>query len=62
METIITKEEFKDRAKKIYDRNNGYAGETGHMEIDNLMEECLRSLGYEEGLNIIYSMSGIWYA
>lgn len=58
----MTKEEFKERAKEIYDRNNGYAGETGHMEIDSLMEECLRGLGYEEGLDIIDEMSGIWYS
>lgn len=58
----MTKKEFKERAKEIYDRNNGYAGETGHMEIDSLMEECLRDLGYEEGLDIIDKMSGFWYA
>ena len=58
----MTKEEFKERAQKIYDENEGYAGESGHIAVDRLMKECLESLGYEEGLNILYSMSDFWYA
>lgn len=58
----MTKEEFKEKAQKLYEKNSGYAGERGHMEVDELMEECLRSLGYDEGINILYRMSGFYYA
>lgn len=55
-------EKFTKQAKRIYYKYKGFAGEEGHMDRDNLMEECLRSLGYEEGLNILNSMSGFWYS
>lgn len=55
-------DEFKKKAQEIYDNNKGYAGEEGHYEIDNLMKECLRSLGYGEGVDILFSMWPIWYA
>lgn len=58
----MTKEEFKERAKAIYDECKGFAGEEGHIDVDRLMEECLRDLGYEEGLDIIDKMTGFWYA
>ncbi len=58
----MTPEEFKKDAQEIYDRNKGYAGVEGHMQMDDLMEYCLRSLGYGEGIDILFSMSGIWYA
>lgn len=58
----MTKEEFKERAQKIYDEYEGFAGRAGHIAIDRLMEECLKSLGYEEGLEILNRMSKIWYA
>lgn len=58
----MTKEEFKERAQKIFDENEGFAGESGHMQVDRLMEECLRSLGYGEGIDIMNKMSDFWYA
>lgn len=58
----MTKEEFKKRAKVIYNLYNGKAGEEGHMEIDSLMYDCLKELGYNEGLDILFSMDYIWYA
>ena len=58
----MTVEEFKKRAQEIYDENEGYAGEDGHIQVDQLMEECLRSLGYEEGIDIMNKMSNFWYA
>lgn len=58
----MTKEEFKKKAQEIYDRNEGYAGEEGHIETDRLMAECLKSLGYEEGIDILYNMTDFWYA
>jgi hypothetical protein len=58
----MTKEEFKERAQKIFDENEGYAGEDGHMQVDRLMEECLRSLGYGEGIDIMNKMSNFWYS
>lgn len=57
----MTKEEFKERAQKIFDENKGFAGEDGHIQVDSLMEECLRSLGYGEGIDIMNEMSGFWY-
>ena len=58
----MTVEEFKKRAQEIYDENEGYAGEDGHIQVDRLMEECLRSLGYGEGIDIMNKMSNFWYA
>lgn len=58
----MTVEEFKKRAQEIYDENEGYAGEDGHIQVDLLMEECLRSLGYGEGIDIMNKMSNFWYA
>lgn len=58
----MTPEEFKAKAQEIYDKYEGEADEGGHMERDNLMSECLESLGYEEGIEILYSMSRIWYS
>lgn len=58
----MTPEEFYEKAKQIYDKNEGYAGESGHMDADRLMEECLISLGYEKGIDVLMSMSNFWYA
>lgn len=58
----MTPEEFKKLAQEIYNRNKGYAGEEGHIERDRLMMDCLRSLGYDEGVDILWSMDAIWYA
>lgn len=58
----MTPEEFKQKAQEIYDAQNGYAGEDGHIERDYLMAECLRSLGYNEGVDIIFSMHHVWYS
>lgn len=55
----MTQKEFKEKAQEIFDKNEGYAGESGHMEIDGLMQECLRSLGYGEGIDILFSMNNI---
>lgn len=58
----MTVEEFKKKAQEIYDENEGYAGEDGHIQVDQLMEECLRSLGYGEGIDTMNKMSNFWYA
>lgn len=58
----MSPEEFKQRAREICDERNGYAGEMGHREIDMLLDECLESLGYGEGLEILNSMSGFYYS
>ena len=58
----MTAEEFKKRAQEIYDENEGYAEEDGHIQVDLLMEECLRSLRYGEGIDIMNKMSNFWYA
>ena len=51
--------EFYQEAKKLYDKHKGSAGEFGHMEIDELMENCLRSLGYDKGMNVLSSMTDV---
>lgn len=58
----MTPEEFTKKAKEIYNKYKGYAGEEGHIDIDDLMIECLESLGYKDGCDILLSMSDIWYA
>lgn len=58
----MTVEEFATKAKQLYNDCDGFAGEEGHIAADRLMEECLESLGYGEGIKILNSMSGYWYA
>lgn len=58
----MTPKEFKIKAQELYDKYHGEAGEGGHIEIDDLLTDCLTSLGYEEGLEILWSMDDVWYA
>lgn len=58
----MSKDDFARRAQEIYDRYNGEAGEEGHMDMDDLMAEALRELGYDEGMNILSRMHSVWYA
>ena len=61
MTEIMTPKDFKEKAQEIFDKHEGWAGDDGHQDIDRLMRECLRSLGYGEGINILFSMDSIWY-
>ena len=54
----MTPAEFKAKAQELYDKHKGWAGEEGHMDVDDLLTECLNSLGYKEGTDILWSMSG----
>ena len=54
MTEIITPKEFKEKAQEIFDKHEGWAGDDGHQDIDRLMQECLRSLGYGEGIDILF--------
>lgn len=58
----MTPAEFKAKAHELYDKHKGWAGEEGHIDVDNLLTECLDSLGYQEGTDILWSMSDFWYA
>ena len=58
----MTPEEFKNKAQELYDKHKGFAGEEGHMDVDALLTECLISLGYKEGTDILWSMQYFWYA
>lgn len=60
---MITPEEFVQLAQELYDKNSGYAGEQGHMEMDDLISDVLCSIdpSYQKGLDILYKMGGIWY-
>lgn len=55
-------DEFKAKAQELYDKCEGYAGEEGHIEMDSLLIDCLDSLGYSEGIEILRHMNGIWYS
>lgn len=58
----MTPAEFKAKAQELYNKHKGFAGEEGHMDVDGLLTECLNSLGYQEGTDILWSMNGFWYA
>ena len=58
----MTPKEFKNRAQELYDKHKGFAGEEGHIDVDALLTECLISLGYKEGTDILWSMQDFWYA
>lgn len=58
----MTPAEFKAKAQELYDKHKGWAGKEGHIDVDNLLTECLDSLGYQEGTDILWSMSDFWYA
>lgn len=49
----MTPAEFKERMQKIKDQLS-YDDESVHGEMDHLLVECLRSLGYGEGCDIWY--------
>ena len=49
----MTPEEFKAKTQELYNKNKGCAGEEGHMDVDDLLTECLNSLGYQEGTDIL---------
>lgn len=60
----MTPESFETKMKETYDKYNmkdGNAGEEGHMEMDAILVETLRSLGYDKGCDIYESVS-MWYA
>ncbi len=61
-EMNMTPEEFKIAAQKIYDSCRGNAGEDEHYAMDELMAHCLGSLGYGEGVEILFSMNSIGYS
>ena len=58
----MTPEECKNKAQELYDKHKGFAGEDGHIDVDALLTECLISLGYKEGTDILWSMQDFWYA
>lgn len=57
---IITPDEFRDRMYEIKEKNDGYP-ETMHIEMDELMCEMLKSLGYEGGVKI-FEKQEKWYS
>ena len=58
----MTPKEFAEKAKEIYNKHKGYAGEEGHIDVDALLTECLISLGYKEGTDILWSMRCFWWS
>lgn len=55
---------FVQLAQELYDKNSGYAGGSGHMEMDALISNVLCSIdpAYQKGIDILYNMDDIWYA
>ena len=63
---IMTPEEFAKKMKKIsdnlkYQNDVYYDEEDAHMQMDDLMSDLLRQLGYGEGIDIFDNTSK-WYA
>lgn len=63
---IMTPEEFAKKMKKIsdnlkYQNDAYYDEEDAHMQMDDLMSDLLRQLGYGEGIDIFDNTSK-WYA
>lgn len=54
-------EEFKEECQKLYDRWFGLAGAGSYVEIEHLMKETLKSLGYEDGIYILDKFHQVWY-
>jgi hypothetical protein len=59
-QSCLSPDEFKQRIAAI---NNGgvYDPEEAHQEVDSLMAETLRGLGYGDGIDISDEMQ-FWYA
>ena len=60
----MSPQEFETKMQALYDKHHmssGDSGELGHMEMDELLIECLQSLGYNEGCEI-YNKVTKWYA
>ena len=55
---------FNEYAKHFVEQNNNIAGETGHIEMDNIIDETLASLhpAFTEGIKLLRSMGYIWYS
>ena len=56
----MTPEEFRQAVEKALEKEDEDV-ERSHISTDELMEECLRSLGYGEGIDLI-EKSRRWYA
>ena len=62
----MTPEEFAKKMKKISDnlkyQNDAYHDEeVAHMQMDDLMSDLLRQLGYGEGIDI-FENTNKWYS
>lgn len=60
----MTPKEFAFRAQQIFEECGGDAGKdrgAGHIAMDNLMEDCLREEGYDEGLEIFDNLKHVFY-
>ena len=55
---MMNPKEFADKMRQIADKKDT---ERGHVEMDDLMCELLKSLGYREGVEI-FDDAPKWYA
>lgn len=56
----MTKEEFENRAWRVSGLYEYHNDESTLIAIGRLMEECLRDLGYEKGLNVLCELFKDW--
>ena len=56
----ITPKEFKDEVEGIVFSTESYGADVKHEMLDELMEDLLISLGYEEGIHLIRNTER-WY-
>lgn len=59
--TKMTPQEFKDLASEIVANYGNTIDGTGHIAMDCLMEDCLRSLRYDEGMDVLNEIKHIFY-
>ena len=57
----MTPEEFKQKMEEFACGDDRHMGEGGHMQVDDLMCQLLRELGYGEGVQV-FEESTKWYA
>lgn len=55
---------FDEYAEHFVKQYENSAGETGHIEMDNIIDETLASLhpNFAKGIRLLRSMNDIWYA
>lgn len=56
----MTKEQFSEKMRDLKNRSGEFHEEYKHQEADEILSACLKSLGYDEGVDIFNSLPK-WY-